>query len=124
MQKDIKNYEDYYYLTIYGEIFSKDRVINGRLISSKKMSAVDNGTGYKQVNLSKNGKTKKFYIHRLVWECFNEEIPDGYEIDHKDCNKSNNCLSNLQLLTRKANMLKCHEDNPHVIRNLRQYKGL
>ena len=42
-------------------------------------------------------------IHRLVWETFNGEIPEGLEIDHMDNNRKNNALSNLQLVTRTEN---------------------
>lgn len=41
-------------------------------------------------------------IHRYVWEYYNGEIPFGYEIHHKDGDKSNNDISNLELLTSKA----------------------
>ena len=42
-------------------------------------------------------------IHRLVWETFKGEIPEGLEIDHIDNNRKNNSLSNLQLVTRAEN---------------------
>lgn len=40
-------------------------------------------------------------LHRYVYEYFNGEIPAGYQIHHKDHNKDNNEIENLQLLTRK-----------------------
>ena len=43
-------------------------------------------------------------IHRYVWEYYNGEIPEGYEIHHIDHDKSNNDISNLQLLTQKEHM--------------------
>lgn len=51
-------------------------------------------------------KAKSGLIHRIVWETFIGEIPEGYEIDHIDSNKENNALSNLQLLTHKENINK------------------
>lgn len=42
-------------------------------------------------------------VHRLVYETFNGEIPQGYEIDHKDTHKDNNALDNLILCTHKEN---------------------
>ena len=39
------------------------------------------------------------YMHRVVWEFYNTKIPDGYEIHHIDFDRSNNNISNLQLLT-------------------------
>lgn len=38
-------------------------------------------------------------MHRYVWKFFNGEIPEGYEVHHKDFNRSNDDISNLQLLT-------------------------
>ena len=40
------------------------------------------------------------YIHRAVWEFYNGKIPKGYVVHHKDENKANNDISNLQLLTK------------------------
>jgi len=45
---------------------------------------------------SKNGKV--ILMHRYVWEFYNCPIPKGYHIHHKDGNKANNDISNLELL--------------------------
>lgn len=37
-------------------------------------------------------------MHRYVWEFYNGEIPEGYQIHHKDKDKSNNDISNLELI--------------------------
>ena len=49
-------------------------------------------------------------IHRFVYECFKENIPDGLEIDHIDNNKHNNHIDNLQAITHKENMQKMSRD--------------
>ena len=56
--------------------------------------------GYLRITI----RNKQYSIHRLVWETFNEPIPEGYYIDHIDGNKSNNALSNLRLVTQSDNM--------------------
>ena len=48
-------------------------------------------------------------MHRYVWEYYNGKIPEGYEIHHKDFNKANNSIDNLQLLT-VAEHRKLHAD--------------
>ena len=48
-------------------------------------------------------------IHRYVWEYYNGEIPDGYQIHHKDGDKSNNSIENLELL-KKSDHCKLHGD--------------
>lgn len=107
-----------------GDIFTTDRYItqwNGhidqvRLVRAKKLTATPNGkAGYFQVKVYNSGKGKAAYVHRLVWMAFNGEIPEGYEIDHLDDDKSNNHLLNLSLKTRKENMDKMFANNPHVV---------
>lgn len=49
-------------------------------------------------------KTKKYLVHRLVWEAFNGKIPDGMQINHINEIKDDNRLSNLSLTTTKENM--------------------
>lgn len=44
-------------------------------------------------------------VHRMVYETFNGEIPQGYEIDHINTIKSDNRLKNLRCVTRSQNML-------------------
>lgn len=43
-------------------------------------------------------------LHRTVWEYHNGEIPDGYHIHHKDSNRSNNSIDNLELLLEKDHL--------------------
>lgn len=50
--------------------------------------------------------------HRIVWETFNGEIPDGYEVDHINAVRDDNRLCNLQMLTRLDNMRKAHKGRP------------
>jgi hypothetical protein len=45
-------------------------------------------------------KGQLIFEHRYIWEKFNGKIPDGFEIHHKNGNKQDNRLSNLELITR------------------------
>ena len=40
-------------------------------------------------------------LHRFIWIYFNSEIPDGYDIHHRDFNHDNNDISNLELVTKE-----------------------
>lgn len=46
---------------------------------------------------------RKYRLHRLVWEKINGPIPHGMQIDHIDCNKRNNAMSNLRVVDRLTN---------------------
>lgn len=43
------------------------------------------------------------YVHRIIWETFNGEIPEGMQIDHKNNNRTDNDLNNLQIVTCSEN---------------------
>ena len=45
---------------------------------------------------------KYYYIHKIVWAMHHGEIPTGV-VDHKDCDKTNNDISNLRLATQLTN---------------------
>lgn len=57
-----------------------------------------------------NGAYREVYIkpypavvHRVVWEVFNGELPEGMEIDHVDTVASNNRIDNLRVVTSREN---------------------
>ena len=105
--KDIKGYEDYYQVSNLGRIKSLPRLVwNGKkmfmLQERIKKHNIDK-QGYHLIILHREGKIKSFLIHRIVFEAFNGEIPDGMQINHLDECKDNNALSNLNLMTPKEN---------------------
>jgi len=55
------------------------------------------------VGISINGV--QYYAHHLVWMYFNGYIPKGIDIDHINGNKRDNCIENLQLVTRSQNVM-------------------
>lgn len=77
-----------YYVASNGRIFSETKEVKTCVIPN----------GYKIVNV---GKTK--LAHRVVWEAFNGEIPQGMEIDHINTDRGDNRLENLRLVTSKGN---------------------
>jgi len=62
-----------------------------------------NRSGYIDVNLRKGKKRRPYTVHRLVYEAFNGAVPNGLVINHKDLNKMNNNLSNLEAITSREN---------------------
>lgn len=76
----------------------------------------DKSGKYLRVTLSKNGEKNRESVHRLVYESFCGEIPEGMEVDHIDGNKLNNKVENLRCVTHKENV-----NNP--ITKEKQIKG-
>ena len=119
--KPIKNYETLYEVSNLGNIKSYDKYIPNRhgtktFKKSKLISSCNNGNGYLQVKLSKNGKRKAFYVHRLVCDAFLGNLDSNLEVNHIDCDKSNNKLDNLEIISHKENMIHAYNNNllyPH-----------
>lgn len=65
---------------------------------------LSNSHNYKIVTCQQPKKGNVVFIHRLVYETFVGEIPQGYEIDHIDGDKQNNDLSNLRCVNHADNM--------------------
>lgn len=105
METEIKGYNKYT-LTKEGDVFSYKWKKKRKL---KPQRASQSKKGYYQVRLFK-GKGDNmgtlYYVHRLIYENFVGEIPDGKEIDHVDGDTSNNSIDNLQLLTPRNNKIK------------------
>ena len=96
--KDKKDYEGHYQVSNFGRVksikFGKERILKLR---------TDKKTGYLHVVLCKDGKAKAFTVHRLVAEAFLPN-PHNYPcVNHKDENKQNNNVSNLEWCTYKYN---------------------
>ena len=59
--------------------------------------------GYMTVRLYKNGVGKSFLVHRLILKTFRGSAPDGYTANHKDFDRANNAIDNLEWTTPKQN---------------------
>lgn len=60
--------------------------------------------GYRRVALATKGTVKKYYVHRLVAEAFISKCQVGKMINHKDFNKQNNSVCNLEWVTHSENL--------------------
>ena len=71
--------------------------------TGKLARIMDNGHGYKQVQIMRNNKRYTRYVHRLVAECYLNNPENLPEINHKDGNKANNAVDNLEWCNRSQN---------------------
>ena len=101
--RDIPNYEGYYQVSNLGRIKSlqtgsgsgRRKSVDGILSPTIKSN------GYFSVMLYKDTISKRFHVHRLVGICFlgNSIL----QINHKDKNKLNNNVSNLEFVSNRFN---------------------
>ena len=128
--KDIKGFEGYYQISNFGNVRSLDRYvinnknggerfINGKLMKLTKVKGrEESDTKYLVVNLRSYGSNKVSLVHRLVAEAFIPNPNNMPEINHKDGNKENNFVDNLEWCTYS-------ENNQHAIdTKLRKPRGI
>lgn len=126
--KDVVGYEGLYKVSNLGRVKSLSRLI---IISNYHKQSDDiilkqkiNVTGYNVVNLSKNGCYKTKFVHRLVAEAFIPNPNTLPQINHKDENKLNNCVNNLEWCTGKYNAnygTRNERSSKHKMKKVEQY---
>ena len=109
MWKDIKGYEGLYKVTSLGDVYS---------ITKKRFiyQSIDR-YGYKQCLLYNKGQHKTRKVHRLVAEAFLENTYNKPQINHKDGNRTNNRIDNLEWCTNSENQLHSYRYNGRIPSN-------
>ena len=98
--KDIAGYKGKYQVSNLGHVKSLNYNGTGK---EKILKHTETNDGYYRIHLSKNGKVKSYYLHRLVGQAFLENPDNLPEINHKNELKSDNRVSNLEWCTRRYN---------------------
>jgi hypothetical protein len=93
--KPVKDFETIYEVSNKGKM----KYINGGNV----VKTFINKHGYEQVVLINGTKRKYVSIHQLVAEAFLEKVEGKTEIDHRNCDKSNNDVSNLRYCSHQEN---------------------
>lgn len=107
--KAVNGYEGWYEVSNFGNVRSVDRVIINsdgvkRLWKGKILKPIKDRYGYLVLNLYKNSKIKKITVHRLVAQAFILNSDNMPEVNHKDEDKTNNHVGNLEWCTRLYNL--------------------
>ena len=98
--KEIPGYDGKYLVSETGDVYSVRRQgTDGRMLSTRF-----NSVGYVCVDLRRGKSKKRALVHRLVGEAFIPKPTGKNFINHKDGDKTNNNVSNLEWCTRSENM--------------------
>lgn len=102
----MKQYRDTpYYITEDGKIYRNGREIFGWI--TKK--------GYRQITIYFNGEKRKEYIHRIVGELYLDNPDNKPQINHKNGNKLDNRIENLEWVTNQENRTHALENGLHPV---------
>lgn len=111
--KPVVGFEGIYEVSNFGKVQSLDRMVRHvsksgrvgeRLFPGRVLKLVDHTHGYKSAVLCDSPKRSALLIHRVVAEAFIPNPDNLPWINHKDANKSNNRVDNLEWCTPSDNM--------------------
>ncbi len=109
--RPIEGYEDLYEVSNYGRVRSFDRIAvrysnGGTQVRRGRILALvlDRPEGYHRVLLCRNGNQKSHYVHRLVAQSFIPNPEKKPFVNHKDGDKTNNHVDNLEWCTQLENV--------------------
>lgn len=108
MTKHVPGYEGLYTITLCGRVFSLDRTVPharwGTQTRKGKELVQRVGTrGYRYVALSKDGKATSYNVHRLMGKTY-FDVPEDMCINHINGIKTDNRITNLEVVTLKENV--------------------
>lgn len=111
--KDIEGYEGLYQVSNFGRVKSLERLVksnnnNYRIVKEKILKQNQDKDGYRIISLNKNNKGKSYRLHRLVAEAFIPNPNNYLVVNHKDENKENNYVDNLEWCTIHYNNIYGH----------------
>lgn len=131
--KDIPGYEGLYKASNFGNIKSLKRIAKkeykgNRIVKEKIMLGTKNNDGYLKVHFKNNEKCidKGLFIHRLVAQTFIPNPDNLPQINHKDGNKLNNSIDNLEWCTNLYNQQhawknKLHTSHKGICKKIKQF---
>ena len=116
--KPVPEWETLYEVSDLGRVRSLDRLVRqktrsgnwhmqpyySKVLTPRTGGGRKKGDRYRLVSLAKDNRPVNAYIHHLVAAAFLGPKPKGTEINHKDCDKTNNALSNLEYVSRGENI--------------------
>lgn len=113
----VEGYEGLYQISNHGRLKSFRKYRDGRVCSliNKK------GWYFSVVLFDENRRRRTKKIHQLVAETFIGKVPKGFHVHHKDGNRQNNNVSNLEIIHPSKHAVKKIEMNPDSIKGMNNY---
>lgn len=106
--RPVVGYEGFYEVSDWGNVKTVERIVQfgkqKRTIKEKSLKGIIDVWGYRLVTLSKSSKQIRKRVHQLVAQAFIPNPENKRDIDHIDCDKTNNRVENLRYVTCKENM--------------------
>lgn len=116
--KWVKNFDGLYQVSNFGRIKSFKKTKEGYILSNQNI----NGDYLRVVlNNTKTEQRRSIAIHVLVTEHFIGERPRGYHVHHKDGNKQNNVVSNLEYIHPKNHRKETEKICPQIVTGIVNY---
>lgn len=100
----MENWKEVDYFFNNYEVSDLGRVRNKE--TGQLLKPLDNGVGYKIVELCKKGFHKRFYVHRLVADVFLDNPDRLPEVNHKNAIRDDNRALNLEWVSKQENLRK------------------
>ena len=94
-------------VSTFGRVRTLDKVVSSekytRFQKGRVLKPIDNGHGYMKVSILVDGKWTTKTVHRLVAQTFIKNTDNLPQINHKDCDRTNNKVKNLEWCTASYN---------------------
>ena len=97
--KPVKGFEKFYEVSNFGRVSNYRKILKTYVINS----------GYLALKFTVQGKVTPLLVHRLVAEAFIPNPDNKPHVNHKDGNKQNNCVWNLEWVTVSENILHARQ---------------
>lgn len=109
--REVLGYDTLYEVSNFGRVRTRRNGVLGYQNEYRMVEPRDNGKGYLAFNWKVGGRQKTAYVHRLVAEAFIPNPEKLEDVNHKDENKENNHVDNLEWVSHRYN---CNYGNRNV----------